>query len=317
MATTSSEGKEVLDNRVGNNLLYLLSQKKAMLYTRFKGHIDKMCRSSDKYFAYRLTRNLSALGYLGIGNDKKGRAVVSVFPPLLIELPFIAPQFMITGARSPELLDATKDIATIEIHDDLPDSIFISEDNKANLLERRLHGDTVAAFLKVPSHPWAWNILQFSGNVLEYRKSLKWNEGNRDNIKEIFDIQDMEFKPYNGERMEGEVLVRVSHYEKFSRCYLFNTENNKMAKINLDWGRFLALQETNRQVLRYDKRNLMLISTVFLPSLLERGLALCAGKIPKRYKGKQEYFFTKIAPKAAKLVADKLQQQLHEVRLSG
>ena len=288
-----------------------------MLYTRFKGYIDKMYSSRDKYFAYRLTRNLSALGYLGLGNDKKGRAMVSVSPPLLIELPFISPQFMLTGARSPELLSAIKDTATVKLHEDLPDSVFIGHDDKDKVLsEKMMHGDTLSSFLKIPARPLAWSTLEFSGNLSDYRQSLKWHDGDREHIKEILDQQKMKFKNYDGGKIEGEALVKVSHYEKFSRHYLLNTDKNTMAKVSLDWGRFLALQATNQQVLKYDKHRLIFRSSLFLPVLLERGLALCAGKPPKRYNGKQEYSFTKIVPKVAKLVADKLQQQLHEVKLN-
>lgn len=307
----------MLDNHVGNNLLYLLSEKKTMLYTSFKGYIDKMYGRKDKYFAYNLIRNLSALGYLGLGNDKKGRAIISVSPPLLIELPFISSQFMMIGARSPELLNVTKDIATIKQHEDLPDSVFVSPHAKDKLLsEKSIHGDTLSSFIRIPSRPWAWDILEFSGNLSDYRQLLQWHDGDREHIKEIFDTQEMTFKNYDGSKIEGEVLVKVSHYERFTRHYLLNVEKNKAAKVNRDWGRFLALQATNQQVLKYDKRTLTLISSVHLPLLLERGLSLCAGRPPERCNDKQEYSFIKIVPKIAKLVADKLRQQLYKVKFN-
>ena len=305
----------MLDNRVGNNLLYLLSEKKTMLYTRFKGYIEGMCDNN----AYCLIRNLSALGYLGRGNNKRGQAIVRVSPPMLIELPFISPQFMLIGARSPELLAAAKDIAKVKHHEDLPDSLFISHKDKEKLLQKNIHGDKAADFLKITSRPWAWDILEFSGNLIDYRKSLNrkplaWDDVDREHIKEIFCKQKMEFKKYNGEKIDGEVLVKVSHYKKFSRHYLLNTKENKQANVNLDWGRFLALQGTAQPVLYYDRSRLILKSSLFLPVLLERGLTLCSG-VPPRYNRKG-YSFTKIVPKVANLVTDKLQQQLHEVKLN-
>ena len=303
----------MLDNRVGNNLLYLLSEKKAMFYTRFKGYIDEMYSGRDKYFAYRLIRNLSALGYLGLGNDKKGGTIVSVMPPMLIELPFITPQFMLTGARSPELSAAAKDIATVKHHEYLPDSVFINSKDREKLLQKILHGDKASSFLKTPAHPLAWSTLEFSGNLIDYKKSLTWYDGDREHIKDIFDKEEMKFKKYDGGKIEGEVLVKVSHYEKFSRNYLLNTKN-KQAKVNLDWGRFLALQGTAQPVLHYDRSRLILKSSLFLPVLIERGLTLCSG-VPPRYNGKG-YSFTKIVPKVAKLVEDKLQQPLKEVKLN-
>ena len=308
--------QNMLDKQAGNNLLYLLSKKKTMLYVRFKSYINKMYSNRDKYFAYHLTRNLSALGYLELGNNRKGQTIVSISPPRLIELPFIVPQLMLTGARSPELLAVAKNVATIKQHEYLPDSIFVSSGDREDLLERRLHGDAVASFLKIPARPWAWDMLEFSGNLIDYRNYLTWYEGSHEHINEIFNQQDLKFERYNS-NIEGEVLVKVSHYEKYSRNYLFNTDEHKKAKVNLDWGRFLVMQNATSPVLRYDRSRLVIRSSLPLPRLLERGLALCAGVPPKRYSidGRQEFSFAKIAPKVAKIVAGKLQQQLYEARL--
>ena len=191
--------------------------------------------------------------------------------------------------------------------------------DREKLLQKSIHGDTAASFLKIPAHPLAWSTLEFSGNLIDYRKSLNrkplaLDDVDREHIKEIFCKQKMEFKKYDGEKIDGEVLVEVSHYKKFSRLYLLNTKENKQANVNLDWGRFLALQGTAKSVLHYDKSKLILKSSLFLPVLLERGLTLCSGMPPKRYNDGQSYSFTKIVPKVAKLVADKLQQPLKEAK---
>ena len=301
--------------------------------SRQDNFLDNQKTENKKPAAYSFARNLSSLGYLDMGEDDKGRTIVKIAPLMLVELPFIRPAFFLTGARSPELLQIIKSNSKIEVkkivNKHLPDKIIVRPENIKSLeawLEGAVfQGNRLSSYIKIYKNPVAWSILEFSGNLKSYEDSLNshWFSGNKSDIQQIFDVDNFKFKIFNIQQsLKYDLsLVKISHYESFYRYYLFNFTNEDKVKVNLDWGRFLVSNKLNKSVLEYNNQTFELISFLRLPLILERGLALLSGAPPKELnlvskkqqnKGKI-FIFKNVSYKIAKLVADKLGQELKEV----
>ena len=335
-------------DQFGNKFLYLLSEKKSMKWGKFLQYVEFLSRQDNfldnqktekkKPAAYFFARNLSSLGYLDMGEDDKGHTIVKIAPPMLVELPFIRPAFLLTGARSPELLQIIKRNSKIEVkkivNKHLPDKIIIKPEN-IEILETWLEGtifqgNRLSSYIKIYKNPVAWSILEFSGNLKSYEDSLKshWFSGNKSDIQTIFDVNDLKFKAFNTQQpLKYDLsLVKISHYESFYKYYLFNFINEDKVKVNLDWGRFLIVEKSNKSVLEYNSQTFELISFLRLPLILERGLALLSGIPPRepnsfskkqqrkdQVVGEEAFVFKNVPYKIAALVADKLGQELKEV----
>ena len=358
-------------NQFGNNLLYLLSEKsekKPLKWTVFKGYVEDLCQhqairydekihqvnysknlkdnvknpsKNRNYNSWLLARDLSAMAYLDMGG-KTGETVVKVAPPMLAELPFCKLIFLLTGARSPELLSTIKKSVKnhskveveIKLHSRLPDTVFIKSENRSILQEwlndTSFQGNILSDYIKISPKPPAWDILEFAGSLIDYKDSLDTEllEGDSADIKKIFDINSLNFKPFNKDknRLEHDLsLVKILHQEAYYKYYLFSKTDQKKVEIQLDWGKFLIAKQLNYLVLKYDKQTFKLSSSLRLPIILERGLTLLSGnpcedlksdknkKYKSQEKRKSNWIFKNVPYKAAKLVADKLGQELQEI----
>ena len=223
------------NSQFGNNLLYLLSEKKSLKWTVFKKHIEALLRQNkteahDKqdsqashskilknskkqaYEVWRLARDLSAMAYLDMGG-KTGETVVKIAPPMLAELPFWKPVFLLTGARSPELLETVKESVKkyskieIEIKTDnrRPETALIKPESRSILRgwlnDTRFQRNSLSDYMKISPRPPAWDILEFAGSLKSYQGSLdtEWFGGSPAHIKEIFDINPLKFKPFDAD----------------------------------------------------------------------------------------------------------------------
>ena len=325
---------------LGNNLLYLISEKKTLKWNDFKKYVEALyggkAQEKDKHFIYNLSRNLSSLGYIDIG-EKNNQTYIKVTPPMLVVLPYLTPVFLLTGACAPELLKTIKSHFQTEITSSkcLPATVMIKSENREDLeghLQKIVfQGNKLSDYIKFCKVPIAWNVLEFSGSLGEYKKSLgldrEWCSGNLSDIKEMFDINDLKFKP-NPSKIQNEIsLVKVQYYGHFYKYYLFSKQQEKKVKVNLDWGRFLMAKKCQRQILSYNQKAFELTSLLRLPAILERGLALLSGTYPefpyekknknhregnsgKKKKENKLFVFKNVPDKIARLVAEKLGQNL-------
>ena len=316
-------------NPFGNNLLYLLSEKKILNWQKFKKNVDLLKKQNDdssnqrgesrestkepRSYYSSIARSLSSLGYLDIGESPRGETVVQIAPPMLVELPFISLSFLLTGARSPDFLETIKnalkgcsEIKKIKEQDYLPDTFIIETESKTALKERLektlFQGNKLSSYIKISDQPASWNILEFSGNIKSYNKSLEsdWFSGNESDIQKIFDTDTLEFKSFQSDRdrlVRDLSLVQVPLYDKLHKYYLFSKEREERVKVDRDWGRFLVSKRSDScVVLTYNKQTFELSSFLQLPLILERGLVLLSG-IPYKEKerdDKTEVLFFKI-----------------------
>jgi len=289
--------------KTGNELLYLLSDKKQLTYSKFKQYIS----SYDVYLPYNLLRDFSAINYLDIDNSKRN-IIVRVIPPMLIELSSTEKTYLLSGARSPQLRQVVSEVAKIKTHYHMPETIIIDAKHIDKLLAKTLYGKRVQDYVSISSRPLAWCLLESANDLRSYENSLSWVASDREHIKRIFSAEELKFCPCTQENYRGTILVEIKHHDRFSRYYLFNTKSEEMAKTNLDQGRFFVLKQAGKQVLKYDRRRMQLRTEVYLPDHLERALVLYLGATPLR-KGTVA-LFDRIPPDVAEYVATKLQQSL-------
>ena len=321
----------MLKNQVGNYLLYLLSEKRTLRWHDFKKYVEALyggkAQEKDKYFIYNLSRNLSSLGYIDIG-EKNNQTYIKVTPPMLVALPYLTPVFLLTGACAPELLKKIKHHFQSEVknYKYLPDTVIIKSENIEGLEDKlkniEFQGNKLTDYIRICKTPVAWNILEFSKSLCEYKQSLTnddWCSGNSSEIKEVFDPQTLKFKDFKSESLKGNglSLVKISHFEQ-SKYYLFSKQKKEKARINLDWGKFFIANQFQKQVLSYHQKTFELSSRMRLPLILERGLTLLSGTLSKYEEKKTNlgkklekvFVFKNVPDKLAKLVAQKLGQKL-------
>ena len=357
------------NNQLGNNLLYLLSEKKSLKWRRFKQYAEYLCRQ-DKFdkkemeksqtnlhskalnpeaedsfqkqsnYFWSLARELSAMAYLDI-EGKTGEKVFKITAPILAELPFTRPAFLLTGARSPELLKVVKDTAKkcsridveIKTHNSFPDTVILKPESKVILQtclkNTSFQGDKLPDYIRISKNsPPAWSILEFAGCLKAYNESLKndRHSGDQNYIKEIFDVKSLKFKTFdsNKDSLENDFsLVKIFHQEHFSKYYLFSKQSEDRVEVQPDWGKFLILaKQSKRSVLEYNKRTFELRSSLRLPPIFERGLTLLSGDSQKmqekqankkKKRQKQSFVFKKVPYEIAKIVSEKLEQNLTEI----
>lgn len=318
------------ENQFGNHLLYLLSEKQSLNWGKFKEYTQVLKERNHvsnelngRYWKYSLARTLSAMGYLDIEKNEQGSTTVQIAPPMLIELPFMQLCFLLTGARSPDFIKLIRNITRnskiamdSKSHLYLPDTVIIKPGDKnilQSLLENTIfQGNRLSSFIKISDRSVAWDILNFSGNLESYKESLKWVSGNESNIHKVFDTNFLSFKTFQYHKdslKKSQSLVEIAHSEYHSKDYLFSKNDENMAKINRDWGRFLVSKQSEHQILTYNEKTFELSSILPLPSILERGITLLSGT-PSKKKNKK-FLFQCVPKKIANLVAEKLEQKLY------
>ena len=340
-------------SQFGNNFLYLLSEKKSITWSKSREYAEILKKQennarnnqSKKLGHYSIIRKFSSLGYLDVGEIEKGKTVVQVAPPILIELPFMQLSFLLTGARSPAFVatikKAVKGCSEVRIHKqtDLPDTVIIEPESQTALKKSLecciFQGNKLSSYIQISQQPVAWDILEFAGNLESYKQSLSphWFSGNRSDIKKVFDVDSFNFKNFNSDKdmLEKDLsLVEIVLHDSLSKYYLFNKENNGKVEVDKDWGKLLMAKQSKCPVLKYNKQNFELSSTLSLPFIWERGLTLLSGSPPtklqfynnaknrgklksnKKYKN-NPWIFKNVPYKIAQLVSNKLSQELAEV----
>ena len=346
------------DIRFGNKALYLLSEKKSLKWPAFRKDMEYLLRQNKQQSlkkgrlvnssktledagknpsqkkacdSWRLVRDLSAMAYLDIGG-KTGKIVVKIAPPILAELPFWKPVFLLTGARSPALLQTIKKsfktAVEIKTHSRLPDTVFLKPESRSVLQEQlndtKFQGNHLSDYIKISPRPPAWDILEFAGDLKSYKNSLddEWFGGDKTHIKEVFDINSLKFKPFDADKnkLTGDLsLVKIYHQEAYYKYYLFSKQDPQKAEVQLDWGRFIiAERQSKTPVFKYNKRKFELSSRLPLPFIFERGLTLLSGQPPEKPFAKKahkeinkttdSFVFKKVPYETALLVINKLGQ---------
>jgi len=320
----------------GDKLLFVLSAKRKVSWATFKSVFDSlltndMLSQGDKpiaYDRYQALRILDSLGHCDF-HFSRDEDAVCIAPPIVVRLPLAGlPRAVLTGGQVPltheQLENAALDFESIVVtksqqkyrHKFSPSRTLIHAESKEEL-------QMFSELIEIPylDIPPSWNLINFCGDLDQYRSTLNWEEKDDLNWPRIdFDPEKLRFQ--NKLIQNG---LRLSSYgdpkRNGKRLHLI-WDGNKCAEIDRDWGRYLVLASLGTKILFYDKyrHTLGIPANVPLPRLFMRALALCVGLAPI---GIQEHalmeqdtnldelhLYHAIPIQIAEMLASKLQQTL-------
>ena len=321
---------------MSNLLIYAISTKGKLSYEQFNNLFSHVYMSSDSDSIEQININqkqktiriLESLGYCEF--DFKKRKVYVCKPSLVLLPSFGLPKALLTGARTPQLVNKVRESirecrekALIENKNHssennvIPNSIYIRA-SKKRVLESIAEQSGIFCDL---SSPAAWKLANLSTEIsyildvlqFEERTGLNWD-------KRIFDIERLMFSrfPVREERIQ---LIEYRHPVN-KQLYHWLWIDGKAAEVARDWGRYAILSKTDHNVLIYNKFtfNLAVPVSVPLPCLLARSAALCSGKPPyyalidngncQNPSDGHYQVYSDVFPKIAHMIANKLNQKL-------
>jgi hypothetical protein len=316
-----------------DKLLFILSKRQKTRWPVFReifgalyADLSKKVQNSPSLTDLRIytVRAFQTLGHIEVVFDEDG-GYVYVAPPALVRLPKIGlPEFVLCGARSPETVADLVEVARHTRSD-----VEIEVDSRVLIGPKRVvvKADTTAQVQQIASDlgirfqldPAAWRLANYSGSLVEYLDSRIWTyESDINWVRADFNPQALQFER---RPLEGRNLSRYQDpVRTIYRYFLWNS--GKRAEVNLDWGRYAALNLAEVNVLSYNPQDgsfWVPVSTP-LPPLLNRALGLCTGKPPVLIKREPErihfqgalgfYKYEAIPHYIATLVAQKVSQPL-------
>ena len=233
-------------------------------------------------------RILDSLGYLEF--DYNARKVF-MCPPALVMLPSEGlPKALLTGARTPALLKKLKKAASqnkkmVKLHKQrqsmkwisLPDVFWIEAASVDSLRDVA----SQSGILFFPGSPTGWKMANLSISIDDIESEITFTA--REDIdwkKRIFDTERLRFSYARGDANSCQLAEYTHPFTQQKMHWLW--DGAKASEISRDWGRYLILKKSDKNVILYDEdRKLLGIPlTVPLPKILSRAAALCSGKAP-------------------------------------
>ncbi len=322
-------------------LLYAVSTKQAMSWSSFKKafselskqNIDSSRLESEEVGKSRnqTRRYLSALAHCEFIFNNDGKGQVYGCSPTLARIPSLGfPQAILTGVRSQQTLKQLQQICKSKnIHLEqtkqpgklplIPTRIAVQAEDISEL--QQLADSLRFTFLE---NPPAWSISYFSASLQDYQQSLTWLQPTElDQEKQIFNLKNLKFQSNSANSRIS--LRQYTHPKKNTKVY-YLWQGQKNVEVDLAWGRYIFLKETNKNLLTYDAKKFLLAVPVAakLPKLFDRALTLCSGyiprfveKIPKIDKNIYGFdLYQSVPPQIAQMIAQKLGQTLNSKSLT-
>jgi hypothetical protein len=287
---------------------------------------------------WRLLRLLDALGHVDAEFDRSGGGRLFVAPATLVRLPILGlPQAILCGARGPQTVRQLKEEASA-----IDERVFkihaTPQDTESRFIPRRIlvEGQSAGDLLLLAQRvgitymdpPPAKGMLEFAASLDEYLSRCNWSARPELNwARRDFDSARVQFRQPSGSVSP----IRLSSYDDPIRqirvCLLWR--GDMAVQVDLDWGRYAALQAAKAQVLLYDagSYSLAVPSGAPLPRILARAITLCSGYIPRPVdegilrtqacKRCSHDVYTQIAPSIAALLAAKLGQHIVHTSLNS
>jgi hypothetical protein len=287
-------------SRAGDELLAVISARQKLPWQAFREAFDALhtralhtgsgIDDGAGYIRIRSMRLLSELGHaeiLGYG----GSTAICAAPTVLAALPLPGlPVACLCGSRN---LRAAADLR--EAASNFGSSVRVitrSQPFSGGYAPAAIHIEATEAgllgeaakradipFVDVPP---AWQILQYSGSSAEYEAQLQWNS-DADPVwpRKDFDPETLTFRPRDS-RTGGRLS---SFQDPVTRRQIHRLwRSGQAATVGRDWGRWLYLKDLGHPVMHFDgaAQTLSVPTTVPLPALLGRALALCTGLAPAR-----------------------------------
>lgn len=276
---------------MSEQLIYAMSTLGETNLTRFNDIAKRLYAPEDDedydYVRFQMVRYLEALGYCEFDYDQRR---VFMCPPALVLLPsFGLPRALLTGARTPKLVEGVKhsvkdrkDKAVFSkwrqknVKMNLPDATVIDAIDKSVLNE--IASENSITFST--ERPAAWDLANESVSVdfiesrlhFEPRTEINW-------ARKDFDVQRLGFSVgQTGYRYRLSEYINPDNQQR--RHWIW--DGNTAADVNRDWGRYIILKHIGEKILNYDEESqeLQVPLWVPLPCLLARAVTLCSGLAP-------------------------------------
>jgi hypothetical protein len=280
----------------------------------------------DYNVRFQMIRYLEALGYCEFDYDQRR---VFMCPPALILLPsFGLPRALLTGARTPKLIDVLKkSVKDKKDHAvfskwkqrnskmNLPDAIVIEAVDISVLAEITVENGIAFS----ADRPAAWDLATQSVSVDSIEEGLHFESRAEINwARKDFDVQRLGF--FSGQT-NGD--YRLSEYinpdSQQRRHWIW--DGGAAADVARDWGRYIILKRDSKKILNYDEeaQELQVPLWVPLPCLLARAVTLCNGLAPMIQKsqavgdtreGCPLQIYSDVPVEIARIVAAKTRQNI-------
>ena len=177
-----------------------MSEKGSMPFSKFSKYTRIICSNENPY---NIARGFNSLGYTSFGYYNHAPFIQALYPKL-IALPCTRPCFLLSGSRSSNLVNEIKRNFKHEIKRTKPlsvvETIVVMVNNVQELDEKlgniSFQDAKLSQYIKVHKYPLAWSIIQSSGDLNTYRKSLqnKWSNTDISSIKEVFSTESLKYK---------------------------------------------------------------------------------------------------------------------------
>ena len=286
--------------------------------------------------------SLNYLDYMGILDYEYSTKKIVVSPPRFILIPTQSGRkVLLIGGRTPELILKIKGQAEKEgLHLNLrpqdeslspfilPPTLTVtnSNDHDEISIERKFKKVAEACSIyfnpdKIPQ----FRIAEFSGTISEYKSQLKSDVRFDDSgwPARIFDIEQLRFIPIDTQSFDKTfslVEYRLTEYSFKHRLWI----NGNPHAINKNWGRYIVLNHSRKEVIYNDRfKNVVAVpASLPLPRLISEAMTLFSGKAPKRLflkiEGVRTWFsiYENIPPIFASNYFKKVGQKVKELKIN-
>lgn len=335
---------------MSDKLLYAIGASESKSIKNFDDVFTELCLKTSseelgedyRNIRRKVIRLLDALGYCEF-DFRKSR--VFPCPPAIVFLPSGGLQrAVLTGVRSPEIMEKIKDIIRKNQKDI---SLLIKHQN----IKAYSYNEKKSVALEFPSTvlfeyfdkqviqklaektgiyinvniPASWAFLKYSIGLEEYREKVVWDRAKEDEVnwpRRYFNPDNFLFSRSIPQDSSNYFLVEyINPITNQREHWLW--EGDKAAKVDRDWGRFEILSRKYYNVILYDIRHHILAAPAFipLPRFLARAATMCSGLVPfttrigEMTKGNiqahsQISVYVGVPPEYASLISSKICQDL-------
>ncbi len=251
----------------------------------------------------RLKRwSLNYLDYMGILDYEYSTKMIVVNPPQFLLIPARSGRkVLLIGGRTPELMQKLKAEAekeglhlNLEPQDDslspfiLPPTVTVMgfDESDGSKIEGKLK--KVAETCSISFNPDKlpqFRLAEFSGDIDKYKSKLTPDERFDDSgwPARIFDVDQLRFIPIDTQSINKSFSLaeyRLTEYSFKHRLWI----NGQPHVINKNWGRYMVLNYSGKEVIFNDRdKNIVAIpASLPLPRLISEAMTLFSGKAPMR-----------------------------------
>ena len=250
----------------------------------------------------RLKRwSLNYLDYIGVLDYEYSTKKIVVNPPQFLLIPTQSGRkVLLIGGRTLELVQKIKAHAekeglyfNLEPQDEslspfiLPSTVTITgfDEYDGYNIEKKLKKVAKACSISFdPDKLPQFRLAEFSGNIDEYKSQLIPDERFDDSgwPARVFNVDKLQFIPIDPQEIDKSfslVEYRLTEYTFKHRFWM----NGQPYPINKNWGRFMILNHSKKEVIFNDRdKNIVAIpASLPLPRLISEAMTLFSGKAPK------------------------------------